>query len=115
MIGFNGTGLMLQPTTAGWVEQDSLGTNGFGHNMYPALREFQLTFNLQSQGEFYELLAYFRQIGVTGTLVATLPQIDSNVFQYKNYSGVVLRQPSMTEYFAEEWSTEVRMTLLVRT
>lgn len=115
MIGFNGTGLMLQPTTASWGEQDSIGTNGFAHEIYPALREFNMTFNLTSQGEFYELLNYFRQVGVTGSIVATLPYFDNNTFAYKNYSGVVLRQPSSQEYFAEEYSSEVKITLLVRT
>lgn len=115
MIGFNGTGLMLQPTTAGWLEQDSLGTNGFGQNVYPALREFQMEFNLTSQGEWFELRNYFRMVSVTGTLVATLPDIDANTFQYKNYSGVILRQPVMQEYFAEEYSASIRLVLLVRT
>lgn len=115
MIGFNGTGLMLQPTTAGWVTQDSIGSNGFGQKIYPALREFQMTFNLESQGEFYELINYFNQIGVTGTLTATLPAWGTNTFQYRDYSGCVLYQPEMTEYFAEEYSSEVKLTLLVRT
>lgn len=115
MIGFNGTGLMLPPTTAGWVTQETIGINGNGHAIYSAVREFQMTFNLTSQGEFYELINYFRQVSVTGTLVATLPQIDSNTFAYKNYSGTILRQPEMQEYFAEEYSSDVRITLLVRT
>lgn len=115
MIGFNGTGLMLPPTTAGWVEQDAIGTNGAGYNIYPALREFRMVFNLTDQGVWYELRNYFNRVGTTGTLVATLPDIDGNTFAYKNYSGVILRQPTMTEYFAEEWSSEVQVTLLVRT
>lgn len=115
MIGFNGTGLMVQPTTAGWVQQDEIGINGLGISIYPALREFQLTFNLTSQGELYELINYFDQIGTTGSIVATLPAWGANTFQYRNYSGVVLKQPSMTEYFAEQWSTEVNLVLLVRT
>ena len=115
MIGFNGTGLMLPPTTAGWMEQESIGTNGAGYQIYPALREFQMTFNLTSQNEWFELRNYFNMVGTTGTLVATLPDIDNNTFAYKNYTGVILRQPTMQEYFNEEWSTEVRVTLLVRT
>lgn len=115
MIGFNGTGLMLQPTTAGWSEQDSIGTNGFGHNIYPRLREFHMEFNLTSQGEFYELLSYFRQVGMTGTLSASLPCVDCNTFSYQTYSGVVLQQPSAQEYFAEEYSSQVKLILLVPT
>jgi hypothetical protein len=106
---------MLAPTTAGWVSQDSLGTNGSGHNIYPALREFQMTFNLESQGEFYELINYFNMVGVTGSLVATLPAWGTNTFQYRDYSGTILRQPEMTEYFAEEYASEIKISLLVRT
>ena len=115
MIGFNGTGLMLPPTTAGWLEQSAIGTSGDGHIIYPAFREFQLTFNLTSQQEWYELLAYFNRVSVTGTLVASLPDYSSNTFAYRNFSGVILRQPTMTEYFNEEWSSEVKLVLLVRT
>jgi len=115
MIGFNGTGLMLQPTTAGWVVQDTLGINGAGAGVYPALREFQMTFNLTSQGELFELINYFNQVSVTGSLTATLPAWGTNTFQYRDYSGTILRQPEMTEYFAEEWSSQVKLVLLVRT
>lgn len=115
MIGFNGTGLMLQPTTARWLAQESLGFNGNGQGIYPALREFEMVFNLQSQGELFELITYFNMVSVTGTLVANLPAYGTNTFQYRSYSGVVLRQPETSDFFNEEWSTEVRVTLLVRT
>lgn len=114
MIGFNGTGLMLPPTTAGWVSQDTLGISGEGKGIYGSLREFQMTFNLTTQNEFYELLYYFGTMA-TGTIVATLPAWNSNVFYYREYSGVVIRQPEMSEYFAEEYFSSVKLTLLVRT
>jgi len=114
MIGFNGTGLMLAPTTAGWVSQDSLGTNGQGKGTYPRVREFQMTFNLESQQEFYELLYYFN-IMSTGTVVATLPTWGSPVFSYTNYSATVIRQPEFSEFFAEEYLSEVKLVLLVQT
>jgi hypothetical protein len=113
MIGFNGTGLMLAPTSAGWVTQDSLGIGGNGVAIYPRLREFQMTFNLESQQEFYELLTYF-SIMATGTVVARLPDFRGSVFGYKDYSGTILRQPEFTEYFAEEYLTEVKLVLLVQ-
>lgn len=115
MIGFNGTGLMLAPTTAGWSPQDSLGINGYGQAIYPSLREFHMEFNLESQGEFYELINYFRQVSTTGTLVATLPAWGTNTFQYRDYSGTIVRQPEMGEYFAEEYPSAVKIILLVRT
>jgi hypothetical protein len=114
MIGFNGTGLMLPPTTAGWIESDLLGTSGDGHGIYPAIQQFQMTFNLTSQQEWYELQAYFNRVSVTGTLVASLPDPTSSTFAYRNFSGVTLRKPTMTEYFSEEWSSEVKLVLLVR-
>lgn len=115
MIGFNGTGLILPPTTAKWINQEPLGFNGVGQAVYPALREFELTFNLTNQGELFEMINYFNMVSVTGTLVANLPAYGTNTFQYRNYSGVIVRQPEVSEYFAEEWTTEVRVVLLVRT
>lgn len=115
MIGFNGTGLMLSPTTARWLPQDTLGINGNGQGVYPALREFELLYGLVNQGELYELTNYFNMVSATGTLVATLPKWGANTFQYYNYSGVVVRQPEVSEFFNEEWTTQVRVVLLVRT
>jgi hypothetical protein len=115
MIGFNGTGLMLQPTTAGWSPQDSLGVNGFGQKIYPSLQEFQMAFNLTSQGEWFELLTYFNMISTTGSITATLPDPKSNTFSYRDFSGCILYKPEMSEYFAEEYSQEVKVTVLVRT
>src|SRR5215216_1456825 len=114
MIGFNGTGLSLQPTDASWVEQDSLGITGNNRAVYPALREFQMTFNLSSQQNLYELWNYFQQIA-TGTLTATLPEYMSPVFQYKNYSGAIVRQPTVGNYFAEEFTSDIRVSVFVRT
>lgn len=114
-IQFNGTGLMINPTTAMWVDSDSVGISGDGHAIYPALREFRLSFNLTSQGEWYELYSYFKQVSVTGTLVASLPNFDSNIFTYREYSGAILRFPTMSQYFNEEWSNEVSVSVFVRT
>jgi hypothetical protein len=114
MIGFNGTGLSLPPTEANWLEQDTLGITGNGRAVYPALREFEMTFNLSNQQNLYELWDYFQQIS-TGTVTATLPEYMSPVFRYKNYSGVILRQPTVGSYFAEEYTQEIRLVLLVRT
>jgi hypothetical protein len=115
MIGFNGTGLSLQPTESNWVEQESLGINGWGQAYYPSVREFNMVFNLSSQQDVYELIDYFNRVSMTGTLVATLPEWGSPVFRYKDYSGTILRQPTVGPSFAEEYSTEVRATVIVRT
>ena len=114
-IGFNGTGLSLQPTESNWVEQEALGTNGWGQNYYPSIREFQMVFNLSNQQDVFELVNWFNTVSMTGTLVATLPEWGANTFRYKNYSGAILRQPSVGPSFAEEYSTEVRATVIVRT
>lgn len=113
MIQFNSTGLSLQPTQARWVQVDTLGITGNGRAIYPALREFEMVFNLSNQQNLYELHDYFNQIA-TGTIVASLPEWGSPVFRYKNYSGVLLREPAVGDYFAEEYTQEVKMTLLVR-
>ena len=114
MIGFNGTGLMLQPSSAHWNFSDALGFNGNGQGVYPGVQEFELVFNLESQQEWYELTNYFNMVSLTGSLTATLPDPYSPVFAYRNFSGCILRKPTMTEYFAEEYSSEVHITIAVR-
>lgn len=115
MIQFNGTGLMLNPSTAGWVDIDQLGVSGDGHAIYPALREFRMSFNLTTQGEWFELYDYFRKVSVTGTMTVALPDFSMNTFGYKNYSGAILRFPTSSQYFNEEWSNEVSVSIFVRT
>lgn len=114
MIGFNGTGLMLQPTTAHWNFSEPLGYNGNGQGIYPALHEFEMVFNLESQGEWYELMTYFKMVSITGTITATLPDPYSSTFAYRNFSGCVLRMPTMSEYFNEEYSSDVHIKVLVK-
>lgn len=115
MIMFNGTGLMINPTTAQWLDPDQIGVSGDGHAIYPALKEFRLSFNLVSQGEWFELYSYFKRVSFTGTLVCSLPDFESNTFAYRNFSGCILRYPSMNQYFNEEWLNEVSVSVFVRT
>lgn len=113
MIQFNGTGLTIPPTTAGWSPQDALGFNGWGQGVYPAFREFHMEFNLTDQNQLYELITLFTQT-LTGTIVARLPAWSSNSFSYRDYSGTIVRQPEFTEYFNEEYVSQIKIVLLVR-
>lgn len=106
----NGTDLAMQPTEHSWVDRDSIGISGDGHSIYSATREFRLVFNLESQADLAQIINLYNSVSVTGTIVATLPEWGASAYQFKNYSGCVLREPTFSNYF-QEYSEQV--TLIV--
>ena len=108
---FNGVELTLQPTSGRWMPRIILGTTGAGHVIYPAVREFQLSWGIMSTAEYDQLRDFYRQVGITGTVVATLPDINASTYTYRNYSGCTVREPEAGQYFAEH-VRDVRMEVI---
>lgn len=97
----NGTDLLMQPTEHNWMDRNEVGISGDGHSIYSAVREYRLVFNLESPSDLNQIVAFFNAVSTTGTVVATLPQWNSPVFTFVNYSGCVLREPTFSNYFNE--------------
>ena len=109
-FAFNGTVLNLQPSTHKWADSDVIGIDGGGRGIYPAYREYELKWDLMSTEEFRQVYNAYLSIGQTGSVVAALPKLDSADYEFYNYSGCVLRKPTMGNYF-QNWISDV--TLLV--
>ena len=113
--GINGSGFALQPSIGRWTQRDNLGTDGGGHPIYPAVRQFEMQWELSSQAELKELIDYFSLVSNTGTAVVSLPQYGAPSYIFKNYSGCTLSEPEFGEYF-EEYSKSVSLLVFnVRT
>jgi len=97
----NGIELYLWPTEGRWLERPILGTAGSGHPIYSAVRDFEMTFSLADPSEYYQMLQFFRNLGVTGTAVVDLPKYDGDGYLFYSYSGCIVYEPVPGAYFNE--------------
>jgi hypothetical protein len=111
----NGTALTLQPTTGEWIDRDSIGATGEGHNVYPALRSFRLQWGFMTAAEFEQIHDFFENNNITGTVVAELPKYKDSSWGFYGYTGSVLREPTFGEYFEEHYSDVSLLIVRIRT
>jgi hypothetical protein len=107
----NGTPLSLQPTSGRWLAQDEIGITGDGHSIYPALREFELRWQLEGPSDHSQLVNFFNAIQITGTMVVDLPKYGASSYFFFSYSGCVVQQPELGQYY-EQYINDV--VLVVR-
>jgi len=112
VIAFNGTVLNAQPSSHKWVAKTEIGVDGSGRGIYPLYREYELKWDFLSTDEFQQIYNFFLSIGQTGTIVATLPQFNAADYQFYSYSGTILREPEIGDYF-QNYISDVKM-LIVR-
>lgn len=112
-LKINGTSLPLQPTSHRWVDREQIGTDGNARAIYTAFRDYELKWDLLDADQFNTMNNYFLSIGQTGTANVDLPQYPPvGVYQFRTYSGTVLREMTYGEYF-ENYYKDVKM-LIVR-
>lgn len=111
----NGTELDPQPTEAKWVSRRVLSEDGNGRPIYPAVREFELRWQLTSPSQVNALQTFFNSVGATGTAVVSLPQYAHSSYTFYDYSGTVLREPEFNSFFAENITEVVLMVTKIRT
>lgn len=111
----NGTSLSLQPTSGRWMPQDELRISGDGHSIYPTVRDFELQWQLESPSDFNQLVSMFNSIQITGTVVVDLPAYGNALYTFFSYSGCVLRQPEIGNYFEQNINNVVLVVRNIRT
>jgi hypothetical protein len=111
----NGTTLDLQPTVGRWNNRDEIGVDGNGHSVYTGLREFELSWGLMSMSEFQELQNLYDAIGNTGTAVVSLPEYGASAWGFREYSGTVLREPQVGQFFEEHVEDVKLLIVKIRT
>ena len=95
----NGTTLTLQPTTGNWETKEILGFDGSGRPIYPAIGEFNLTWELMSTTELKQLIDFQATVMSTGSCVVDLPKWGDADYLFYSYSGTYPNRPSVGEYF----------------
>ena len=95
----NGVLLSLQPSDHNWIKRTQYGIDGGGHSVLPAMGQYQLSWELMSPADFYELVNAYNSHGVTGTAVVDLPQWGNPSGTFYPYSGCVIDEPEHSGFF----------------
>jgi hypothetical protein len=106
----NNVQFALLPTSGKWVSRSPIGITGDGHEIYGRSREFECRWDLSTQASIFQLNNYFLAIGVTGTVVVSLPEYGAATYEFKNYSGCILSELERSEYFVEH-TQDVRLLI----
>ena len=106
----NGTDIPTQPTTGRWIPRTLLGVDGNGHGIYAGVREFELRWQASDPENVSQIQSWYDSVGNTGTLVVDLPYYLSGTYHFYSYTGCVLREPEIGNYFA---GNHTNITLLV--
>lgn len=96
---FDNVNFQLPPSEGKWMERTEYGVGGNAHIIYSSVREFELTWDLQSISDASQLIGFYNSISTTGTLVACLPKWGDPTYTFYNYSGTTLREPTFDSYF----------------
>lgn len=110
----NGQALPLEPTEGSWISQRSLGRSGAGFEVLSPVFSFELKWGLMKKSEFNDLMqiAY----AASGTYRAvTIPDFDSDDYEFYTYSGCIVNKPTVSRYFAENVTGVTLMITHIRT
>lgn len=105
MQGYSGTYAVggtdiPQPTTHQWANPTPLGFDGNGRPIYPAIKEYELGWNLLSATDLETLIQHSEYSLLTGTVVVDLPRWGDD-FIFQSYSGTYIQRPSVGTYFTD--------------
>lgn len=106
---FNGTKLSAQPSTANWVVRQELGRDGNNRPIYPAIRDYEMTWEIISTSDLKQLVD--AQLScVTGSIVSDLPKWGDTNYTYYSYTGTIINEPTVGAYFVE-YVTGVKLVI----
>lgn len=114
----NNVALTLQPSAGSWKPRDILGTDGNGHPVYPAVREFEMKWDLITEAEYYELQNMYDTLMLyTGSTTVTIPRYKpvSGVYTYDTYTGCIIYEPESADYFEMHRLTARMLIVNIRT
>lgn len=107
----NGTDLTLQPTQGGWRERDSYGQDGGSHFIYSRVRSYELSWQLINQSDLTQIINFYNTVQNTGTVSVDLPQWGASQFGFARYSGCVISEPAVSQYFLDH-TMDVRLLIV---
>lgn len=98
------------PESAHWMDRDVLGTDGNGHPIYPALREFEFTWGFLSMADYNVLYSARALVDSTGTVTVDLPDLSAGDFRFTRYSGTIVHEPTVGQFFVD-YVSDVRLLI----
>lgn len=107
----NNMDLTLQPTTGKWVERTNYGYDGGGHAVYASTRKFEMVWELISPTDAKQIIDFYNTVSNTGTVTSCLPKWGDANYLFQNYSGTVLVEPEVSNYF-QGYIESVKLTIL---
>lgn len=109
-FALNGT-TIAQPTDHHWLERQSVGTDGNGVEVYVAPRQYELKWDFLDTDEWNSIYSIFLAQGVTGSVVASLPQWNTTPYAFYAYSGTIIRELTYDNWFQNYYSN-VRLLIV---
>lgn len=109
----NDTVLIDQPTVGRWMPRETYGTDGTGHPVYPALRSFEMSWELISSAGYGQLYGFFRDASGTRFISCDIPRYGDPNFLFATHSGCVLNEIQFgdTYYTDEGYIPNVRVVI----
>jgi hypothetical protein len=108
MIGLSGTyainAVDICPESSKWVDGDAIGIDGNGHPIYAALREFEFNWGYMNMADYAIIQSARNLVGSTGTITVDLPDLSQSDFRFTRYSGTIIHEPQVGEYFLDHLS-----------
>lgn len=98
------------PENGHWIPKPAIGIDGNGHSIYPAFKDFELSWGFISMSDFSTLYDAYLLVSNTGTITVDLPDITASDFRFTRYSGCIVHEPQVGEYF-EGYVTDVRLLI----
>ena len=111
----NGVELTTQPTGGSWMPRRRLGVDGAGHSVYPATYDYEMRWQLQYPVDFQQLWDFYNTISVTGTVVVDLPAFATGTYEFCSYTGCIVHEPEMREYFNQHHADVFWLVSNIRT
>lgn len=92
--------LPLEPTEGNWVNQRELGRSGAGLQIVSPVFGYELKWGLMDKSEFHQLMHIYNS--TSGSFVpCSLPDYDSDSYEFYSYTGCVVNKPQVSRYFNE--------------
>lgn len=109
----NDTVLIDQPTVGRWIPREVYGVDGTGHPIHPALRSFEMSWELISSAGFAQLYDFYRDTSGTMFISCDIPRYADPNFLYVTHSGCVINEPQFgdTFYTDEGYIPNVRLII----
>lgn len=111
----NGINLTLPPSESGWVQRDAIGIDGNGRNIYPAIREYEMKWELIPTSALKQIIDAQLSVANTGTLVVDLPKWGDLDYIFYSYSGCFVEEPNIGSYFVDHVTDVTLVITNIRT